>query len=89
MVFFVAPDENLDLAGLSFQVPICGFAAKQAAPARKQTARVNRIVFVFMGAMESRFLVRVNAFSDINPARRNLPRGPAMVVRDPRQDEIV
>lgn len=89
MVFFVAPGVNLDLASLSFQVPICGFAAKQAATARKHTAKVNPIVFVFMAAIESRFLVRVNAFSDVNPATRNLPHGPAMVVADPRQDEIV
>src|ERR1700757_3200969 len=57
---------NFDLASSSFQVPICGFAAKQAAVARKETVRANPRVFAFMRAIESRFLVGVNAFSELN-----------------------
>src|SRR5262245_10291913 len=34
---------------------MCGSAAKQAAPAKKQNARVNAIVFVFMRPIESGF----------------------------------
>jgi hypothetical protein len=44
-----------DLASFSFQVPMSGSAAKQTAPAKKQNARVNPLVFVFMCAIECGF----------------------------------
>jgi len=54
--------EKFDFVSFSFQVPICGFAAKQVAHPKKQSARVNPMVFVFMRAIESTFLICVNTF---------------------------
>jgi len=48
MLFFAVPGVNFDLLSFSFQVPICGSAAKPAAAAKKQSAKVNPIVVVFM-----------------------------------------
>jgi hypothetical protein len=42
------PGVIFDFASFSFQVPIWGSAAKHTAPAKKQDASVNPIVFVFM-----------------------------------------
>src|SRR5215469_743277 len=50
MVAFGLPGAIFDLVSFSFQLPICGSAAKHAAPNKKQTARVNPIVFVFIGS---------------------------------------
>jgi hypothetical protein len=55
MVFFGDPGANFDLASFSFQVPICGLAAKQAAPAAKHSARGNTIVFVFIWPIKAGF----------------------------------
>jgi hypothetical protein len=55
VLYFNVPGVTFDLASFNFQVPICGSAAKQAAPAKKQNARVNAIVFVFMRPIESGF----------------------------------
>jgi hypothetical protein len=44
-----------DFDSFRFQVPICGSAAKHAVAARKQRARVNPIVFIFMRAIETGF----------------------------------
>jgi len=54
-LYFNVPGVTLDLASFNFQVPMCGSAAKQAAPAKKQNARVKAIVFVFMRPIESGF----------------------------------
>src|ERR1044072_4422415 len=86
VVNFVVPGVIFDFASFSFQVPICGSAAKHIAQPKKQSARVNPMVLVFIHAIESGFLLGVNAFS-VNPPTRSLPDGPAMVVPDPRQDE--
>jgi hypothetical protein len=59
---FNVPDVIFDLAWLSFQVHICESAAKQTAPAKKQDARVNPMVFVFMCSIEFGFSFSVNIF---------------------------
>jgi hypothetical protein len=61
-VFFKVPGVIFDFASFSFHVPMSGVAAKQAAPATKETARVNPRVFVFMRVIESGFSFRVNTF---------------------------
>jgi hypothetical protein len=61
-VYFAVPGAIFDFASFSFHVPICGFAAKQAAPAATQTATVNPRIFVFMRAIEPAFSIRVNRF---------------------------
>ncbi|PYL09799.1 MAG: hypothetical protein DME33_03050 [Verrucomicrobia bacterium] len=43
-------------------MPICGSAAKHAAPAKKQNAMINPVVFVFMPVIEWEFLLSVNLF---------------------------
>src|SRR5207244_391853 len=49
VVFFPSPGVSFDFASFNFHVPIFGSsAAKHAASAKKQSARVNRIVLVFM-----------------------------------------
>ena len=49
MWFFGAPGTNFDFASFSFQVPICGSSANDtAAAAKKQSATINPVVFVFM-----------------------------------------
>src|SRR5258707_39566 len=48
-VFFPSPGVSFDFASFNFHVPIfSSSAAKHAAPAKKQSARVNPIVFLFM-----------------------------------------
>jgi len=46
----------------SFHVPICAFAAKQAVPVAKQSARLTNRVFDFIAPMKTGFACRVNAF---------------------------
>jgi hypothetical protein len=52
---FNVPGVIFDLAWFSFQVPICGSAAKHAAVAKKQNANVNPSVLTFMPDIESGF----------------------------------
>src|SRR5438552_17554533 len=59
---FVVPGVIFDLASFSFQVPICGSAAKHAAPAKKPNTKVNPMVLIFMRAIETGFRRRVNIF---------------------------
>jgi hypothetical protein len=54
---------NFDLASFSFQVPICGSAAKHSAPAQKQNANANTKAFVFMAHIETEVRFAVNPFS--------------------------
>jgi len=61
-VFFPVPGVNFDLAWLSFQVPIRGSAAKHSDPAKKQNARVNPIILIFMCIIETGFRRTVNIF---------------------------
>jgi hypothetical protein len=56
-VFFKVPAVIFDFDSFSFQVPICGSAAKHAAVPKKQNARVNPIVLIFMGADRDRILI--------------------------------
>jgi hypothetical protein len=65
-VFFKVPGVIFDFDSLSFQVPICGSAAKHAAAPKKQNAIVTPIALVFMHAIKSGFVVPVNVF----PARQ-------------------
>jgi hypothetical protein len=51
-----------DFDSLSFQVPICGSAAKHAADPKKQNARVNPISLLFMCFIETGFRCPVNNF---------------------------
>src|SRR5262245_42170678 len=53
VLYINVPGVKFDLASFNFQVPMCGSAAKQASPAKKQNARVNEIVFVFIRPIES------------------------------------
>src|SRR5213078_3136807 len=49
VVFFPSPGVSFDFPSFNFHVPIFGSsAAKHAAPAKKQSARVNPIVFIFI-----------------------------------------
>jgi len=65
MVFFVIPGVNFDLASFSFQVPICGSAAKHSAPAQKQNANANPSTFVFMCSIGTGFRFAVNIFPNL------------------------
>src|SRR5437660_1196778 len=57
VVFLASPGANLDLASLSFQVPIRGLAAKVAAVAVNNTASVTSVVIrFFLTAQFERFL---------------------------------
>jgi hypothetical protein len=56
------PGVIFDFDSLSFQVPICRSAAKHAAAPRKQNAKVNPIVLVFMRAIETGFRCVVSIF---------------------------
>jgi len=67
----MVPGVIFDFASFSFHVPICGVAAKQAAPAKSETARVNPKVFLFMHAIESGFLLLVNTFPGAMIANRD------------------
>jgi hypothetical protein len=62
LLYFNVPGVTFDLASFNFQVPMCGSAAKQAAPAKEQNARVKAIVFVFMRPIESDFISRQHFF---------------------------
>ena len=66
-MFFKVPGVIFDFDSLSFQVPTCGSAARPTAAPKKQNARVNPIVFVFMRAIETGFRWTVNIF----PSYRN------------------
>src|SRR5205823_4833204 len=58
VVFFPSPGVSFDLLSFNFHVPICGSsAAKHAAPAKKQSARVNPIVFIFMPPPSTHFQI--------------------------------
>jgi len=59
---FVVPGVIFDFASFSFQVPICGSAARQVAHPRKQNVKVNPIVLVFICSIESGFSFFVNNF---------------------------
>jgi hypothetical protein len=61
-VFFVTPGVNFDLASFSFQVPICGSAAKDSTPPQKQNANVNTKAFVLMAPIEAEVRFAVNLF---------------------------
>ena len=67
----MVPGVIFDFASFSFHVPICGSAAKHAAHPKKQNARVNPIVFVFMAAIESGFSFIVNLFPEATIAERD------------------
>jgi hypothetical protein len=54
-----------DLASFRFHVPICGSAAKHAAPAKKQNDRINPIVLIVIGAHRDRILINRQYFSDL------------------------
>jgi hypothetical protein len=54
-VFFNVPGVIFDFDSFSFQVPICGSAAKHAAAPKKQNARVNPIGLIFMCSIEAGF----------------------------------
>src|SRR5438477_12989560 len=56
VVFFPSPGISFDFASFNFHVPICGSsAAKHAAPAKKQSATVNPVVFLFMPSPSTEF----------------------------------
>jgi hypothetical protein len=59
---FPVPGVIFDLALFSFQVPICGSAARHAAAPKKQNARVNPIGLIFMRSIETGFRRLVNTF---------------------------
>ena len=63
-VFFKVPGVIFDFDSLSFQVPICGSAARHAAAPKKQNAIVNPISLLFMCFIETGFGFTVNAFPD-------------------------
>jgi hypothetical protein len=54
-VFFNVPGVIFDLASFSFQVPICGSAAMHAADPKKENARVNPIILIFMDGSRQDF----------------------------------
>ena len=59
VVFFPSPGVSFDFASFNFHVPIFGSsAAKHAAPAKKQSARVNPIVLIFMPPSSTDFQVQ-------------------------------
>jgi hypothetical protein len=61
-VFFRVSGVILDFPSFSFQVPICGSAAKHAAAPKKQNARVSPIILIFMRSIETGFRCTVNNF---------------------------
>src|SRR5437764_12317145 len=71
VVFFPSPGVSFDFASFNFHVPICGSsAAKHAAPAKKQSARVNPIVFIFMPHRSRIFRCRQCLFSNSQTGKR-------------------
>src|SRR5262245_27666327 len=59
VVFFPSPGVSFDLPSFNFHVPIFGSsAAKHAAPAKKQSAAINPVVFVFISTSSTDFQVR-------------------------------
>jgi hypothetical protein len=76
VVNFNVPGVIFDLASFSFQVPICGSAAKHAATPKKQNATVSPIAFVFMCVIESGFLFLVNIFPcEVTKGQRSIDTG--------------
>src|SRR5215475_12094327 len=61
-MFFKVPGVIFDFASFSFQVPICGSAARHAPPTKKQNASANPIVLIFMRLIEAGFRCAVNIF---------------------------
>jgi hypothetical protein len=71
VVNFIVPGVIFDFASFSFQVPMFGSAAKHAAAAKKQNARVNPIDLIFMCAIETGCRRRVNTFLKLTSANRS------------------
>jgi hypothetical protein len=58
VVFFPSPGVSFDFASFNFHVPMFGSsAAKHAAPTKKQSARVNPIVLIFIPPPSTDFKV--------------------------------
>src|SRR5215470_11151505 len=62
---FSVPGTTFDLDSLGFEVLACGSLAKHNAAPNKQSAKINRIVFVFMRRFESGspFPVNISLFA--------------------------
>jgi hypothetical protein len=67
-----------DLASFSFQVPICGSSAKHSAAPKKQRAKINPVVFVFMRLIELDFHF---------PSTFLFPRGRTIWIADAHRDD--
>ena len=67
----MVPGVIFDFASFRFHVPIKGSAAKHAAHPKKQNARVNPQILVFMPAIEPGFSFSVNLFPEPAIANRD------------------
>jgi hypothetical protein len=70
-VFLRVSGVILDFRSFSFQVPICGSAARHTPAPRKQNTKVNPIVRIFMRSIESGFRISVNTFQRAGRRRLN------------------
>src|SRR5882762_6554178 len=59
-LIFSAPGVTFDLDSFGFEVLICGSSAKHNAAPKKQSAKINPVVFIFMRPIESGSLFPVN-----------------------------
>jgi hypothetical protein len=74
---FSVPGVTFDLDSFGFEVLIRGSSAKHNAAPKKQSAKINPVVFIFMRPIESGSLFgsRLNACGDFAPGQnQNEPR---------------
>jgi hypothetical protein len=65
-LIFSDPGVSFDLDSFSFEAPICGSLAKHNTAPKKQSAKINPAIFIFMMAIESgsQFPVKISLFAD-------------------------
>jgi hypothetical protein len=68
-LIFSIPGVTFDLDSFGFEVLICGSSAKHNAAPKKQSAKINPVVFIFMRPIESGslFPVNISLFADEQP----------------------
>jgi hypothetical protein len=85
VVNFNVPGVIFDFASFSFQVPICGSAAKHAAVAKKQNAGNNPIIRIFKRSIETWTSTNGQHFSELTATARAVDPAESGVGRQCRE----
>jgi hypothetical protein len=83
--FFDAPGLNFDFASFSFQVPICGFWAKQTVALANNAAKVSRITLPFIYLL----LIELQNYKTDWCGRILVPRWPIRQLRSRVYSKVV